>query len=72
MDQTIEEWPETRTWFGQKRAPWILAGLSHKASKIPIEWWTNAWKHTGLSESSHFHDNHAIGRKRALLTAILA
>ncbi|KAK9342745.1 hypothetical protein V1522DRAFT_447941 [Lipomyces starkeyi] len=71
MDEVVEKWPETKAWFRHKKSDWILAGITSEASKIPIEWWTNAPHHTGISESSHFHDNEAVGRKQALLTAIL-
>jgi hypothetical protein len=71
MQETETQWPETKNWFKGKRADWILAGLTQEASKIPISWWNNAPKHTGVSESSHYHDNEAVGRKQALLTAIL-
>jgi hypothetical protein len=71
MDEVTEKWPETLRWFQNKKVDWILAGITPEASKIPIEWWMNAPHHTGISESSHFHDNEAVGRKQALLTAIL-
>ena len=71
MDEVAEKWPETEKWFQNKKVDWILAGITPEASKIPIEWWMNAPHHTGISESSHFHDNEAVGRKQALLTAIL-
>ncbi|KAJ5110975.1 hypothetical protein N7532_001510 [Penicillium argentinense] len=60
MDDVAEKWPETQKWFQNKKVDWILAGLTSEASKIPIDWWTNAPNHTGISESSHFHDNEAI------------
>ncbi|OOQ86331.1 hypothetical protein PEBR_21922 [Penicillium brasilianum] len=71
MDQAAEVWPETANWFKNKRTPWILAGLTREASKIPIYWWIAAPHHTGICESSHFVDNEAIGRKQSLLAAIL-
>jgi len=71
MDDVAEKWPETQKWFANKKVDWILAGITSEASKIPIRWWTNAPHHTGISESSHFHDNEAVGRKQALLAAIL-
>ena len=71
MDEAIEKWPETESWFQNKKVDWIPAGITPEASKIPIEWWMNAPHYTGISESSHFQDNEAVGRKQALLTAIL-
>lgn len=66
-----EAWPETAKWFKNKDVPWILAGMTKEASKIPINWWILAQHHTGSCESSHFMDNEAVGRKRSLLGAIL-
>lgn len=71
MHQLVEYWPETKNWISNKKTDWILAGLTSEQSKIPIDWWNNAPHHTGISESSHYRDNEAIGRKQALLTAIL-
>ncbi|KAJ6002324.1 hypothetical protein N7522_007551 [Penicillium canescens] len=71
MDKASEEFPETANWFKNKRASWILAGITCEASKIPIDWWIAAPHHTGICESSHFVDNEAIGRKQSLLTAVL-
>lgn len=71
MDKATKEWPETANWFKSKQVPWILAGLTREASKIPINWWISAPHHTGICESGHFVDNEAIGRKQSLLSAIL-
>lgn len=71
FDQITAEYPETTNWFNNKRVSWILAAVTCEASKIPINWWTNAPHHTGVCESSHFVDNQAVGRKQALLTAVL-
>jgi hypothetical protein len=40
-------------------------------SKIPIQDWQYAPKHTGISESSHFQDNNFTGPKLSLLAAVL-
>lgn len=53
MDQATGVWPETANWFKNKRTPWILAGLTREASKIPIYWWMAAPNHTRFYESSH-------------------
>lgn len=71
LDQMASTWPETSNWVKNKKKDWILAALSSQHSKIPIDWWNNATHHTGISESSHFMDNEAVGRKQALLTGIL-
>lgn len=67
----VEKWPELESWFKNKKVPWILAGMTREASKIPINWWIAAQHHTGACESSHFMDNEAVGRKKSLLGAIL-
>jgi hypothetical protein len=71
MDSTSAKWPETKHWFQNKMTSWVLAGITSEASKIPIHWWKLAPHHTGISESSHYRDNEAVGRKQALLTAII-
>jgi hypothetical protein len=71
MDKTSRKWPETAYWFKNKITSWILAGITSEASKIPINWWKLAPHHTRISESSHYRDNEAVGRKQALLTAII-
>ena len=50
----------------------MLAALTKEHSKIPLQWWDIALKHTGLAESSHFQDNNWTGRKLTLLGALLA
>ena len=71
IDKVVEKWLETEKWFQNKRVDQILARITLEVSKIPIDQWINAPHYTGISESSHFHDNEAVGRKQALLTAIL-
>jgi hypothetical protein len=64
-------YPELKTWIINKQPRWLLCGLVKSESKIPIEYWTYARKHTGISESSHFSDNNFAGRKVSLLDAVL-
>jgi hypothetical protein len=71
MNFMIEAYPELATWLKSKRKDWILAGLSQEKSKVPIEWWTFARSHTGISESSHFADNNFTGRQLSVLAAIM-
>jgi hypothetical protein len=71
MKETTKKWPETTHWVQSKQVDWILAGLSSEHSKIPIQWRRNAPHHTGVSESRHFVDNEAVGRKLPILTAII-
>lgn len=71
MDNICSVYPELKKWIDSKRPAWILAGLSKERSKIPVEWWDFARKHTGLEESSHFQDNNYTGRKLSLLAAVL-
>jgi hypothetical protein len=71
IDEVSQRFLETANWFKNKLPPWILAGINSEASKIPEQWWANAYHHTGISESSHFMDNEAVGRKLSLLSAIL-
>ena len=61
MDRISKEYPELKSWIRSKKQGWILAGLTHEQSKIPIKWWTYARDHTGISESSHFQDNNFTG-----------
>ena len=71
MDKIVELWPETTHWIDNKRTPWILAGFTIQASKIPVNWRLSAPFHTGICESSHYADNKAIGRKGSLLSSVL-
>ncbi|KAJ5081543.1 hypothetical protein NUU61_009807 [Penicillium alfredii] len=71
MEAMISQFPETESWVKNKQVDWILSSITPEASKIPIHWWIQAPHHTGICESSHFVDNEAVGRKQALLTAIL-
>jgi hypothetical protein len=71
MTEAVEKWPDTKNWYQNKEVPWILAGITREASKIPINWWIAAQHHTGACESSHFVDNEAVGRKKSLLGAVL-
>ena len=71
MDNICITWPQLKPWINSKRAAWIMAGLSKARSKIPIEWWDFARKHTGIEESSHFQDNNYTGRKLSLLAAVM-
>jgi hypothetical protein len=71
MQYICTRYPETKRWIDSKRRPWILSGLTLEQSKIPVEHWMYARKHTGISESSHFQDNNAVGRKQSLLAAVL-
>jgi hypothetical protein len=61
MDCICKEYPELKSWIKSKKKGWILAGLAHEQSKIPIKWWTYAHNHTGIGESSHFQDNNFTG-----------
>lgn len=70
MDGICETWPELTSWIRNKRAPWVLSGLSKGVSKVTPEYWVFARKHTGISESSHFEDNNFTGRKTSLLNAV--
>ena len=63
IDKVAEKQPETEKWFQNKKVDWILARITLEASKIPIKQWINAPHYTRISESSHFHDNEAVGRK---------
>lgn len=71
MDRVCATYPELKSWISNKQKGWVLAGLAREQSKIPIQWWTYARKHTGICESSHFEDNNFTGRKISLLGAVL-
>ena len=47
MDEAAERWPETKTWFRNKRADWVLAGMTTETSKIPVEWRRNVMARWG-------------------------
>jgi hypothetical protein len=72
IDGICSVYPELKPWFKNKRKDWMLAALTKEHSKIPLQWWDIALKHTGLAESSHFQDNNWTGRKLTLLGALLA
>lgn len=72
MDEICRAYPELMAWIrGKQGKRWIRAALSGQETKIPIEWWMNARKHTGLNESSHFSDNNFAGRKNTIIGGIL-
>ena len=67
MDRVCAAYPELKSWISNKQKGWLLARLAREQSKIPIQWWTYARKHTGICESSHFEDNNFTDRKISLL-----
>ena len=71
MRSVCTAYPELRSWIVNKQPEWLMTGLAQSASKVPIEYWTFARKHTGNSESSHFQENNFTGRKTSLLNATL-
>lgn len=64
-------YPELRSWLVHKQPQWLISGIAQAESKIAPEFWLNARKHTGNSESSHFQENNFTGRKVSLLCAVL-
>ena len=64
-------YPELRTWIINKQPQWLLSGICQSESRVAIEDWTLAKKHTGDSESSHFQENNFIGRGRSICAAAL-
>jgi hypothetical protein len=71
MQSICELYPELRTWILNKQPQWLIGGLCQAESKIPIEDWILAKKHTGDSESSHFQENNFTGRGLTLCAAAL-
>lgn len=65
------EYPELKSWFKNKQAPWIAAGLSSWLSRIPLGDWKLARKETNHAESSHFFNNNFAGIRNNLLGSIL-
>lgn len=65
-DAKLDRWLQ-----GKVKRPWILAGLCSAQSKMDYRYWKAVAKHTNISESSHFQDNHGVGRGLSLLGAIL-
>ena len=72
MRSICQMYPELTRWVNHKKPRWLMSGLAQSESKVPIEYFTIARKHTGLSESSHFQENHRIGRKISMLHACLS
>lgn len=70
MDRICAAYPELKTWLKSKQKDWILAALCRELSKVQVQWWTHARKHSGVAESSHFSDNNISGRKNTLLGGI--
>lgn len=71
MRSICRQYPDLKRWIRHKQAHWLVSGLAHSESKVPIEYWTIARKHTGLCESSHFQENNYVGRKTSMLHACL-
>lgn len=65
-------YPFLTSWFRNKRKLWIVSGLVKKVSLMNRETWARTNKNTNISESSHFEDNTAVGRRRPLGSAIAA
>jgi hypothetical protein len=64
-------YPELTKWLKHKETSWIMSGLAQSESKVAINYWIYARKHTGISESSHFQENNRVGRKTSMLRACL-
>ena len=71
MNSWSRTYPNLKSWFNHKKQDWILAGLIPEKSKILIDWWRFAYKHTNISESSHFSDNNYTRQKLSLLATII-
>lgn len=74
MEGILELFPhdKLRRWLEHKSSkPWILGGLCPGQSKMDFQYWRLVSKHTNISESSHFLDNNATGRKLSLLGGVL-
>jgi hypothetical protein len=68
-DDKLKRWLQHKT-----SKPWILGALCPGQSKmgyVAYEYWRLVSKHTNISESSHFLDNNATGRKLSLLGGVL-
>jgi hypothetical protein len=63
MRYTCQQYPELQSWLNHKQPQWIISGIAQAESKVRPEYWLNARKHTGNSESSHFQENNFTGRR---------
>ena len=63
MGQAVRAWPETKSWFNGKCQDGILPAFTAEISKISVVPYMDAPQHAGMSESSHYADIEAVGRK---------
>jgi hypothetical protein len=74
VDSILQLFPgdKLKRWLQHKTSkPWILGALCPGQSKMDYEHWRLVSKQTNISESSHFQDNNATGRKLSLLGGVL-